>query len=208
MGSFDYVGYWQKRYMQGGTSGQGSYGESAQWKAKIVNSVVQRHEIVSVLEFGCGDGNQLSLYDFKTYTGLDVSAEAVKKCQKIYSDVAGFEFHQLSPGQQTIIPNHDLVICIEVLMHITDESDFVWTLDSLFSNGARFVLICTPMLLHPGVRLGPHEKHRNMTYYFLKYIDKYDIVDFWLHPSVSVADRIAGRTGEFSSDFTLFRLKR
>src|SRR5579864_6395854 len=69
--------YWDQRYAEGGTSGSGSYGEQAAFKAEILNGFVARHGIQSVIEFGCGDGNQLSLASYPSYVGLDVSRTAI-----------------------------------------------------------------------------------------------------------------------------------
>ena len=72
--------YWERRYARGGDSGAGSYGRLAIFKAEFVNSFVRDHGIRSVIEFGCGDGNQLSLAEYPSYFGLDVSRSAVEAC--------------------------------------------------------------------------------------------------------------------------------
>ena len=78
--------YWEKLYSSGGTSGPGSYGKLAESKAGIINSFIKNNEINSVIDFGCGDGNQLSLFDFPSYIGLDVSSTAIKLCKKRFKD--------------------------------------------------------------------------------------------------------------------------
>jgi len=86
---FDYIRYWDHRYDQGGTSGNGSYGELAIFKANIINSFIMEHKVNSIIEFGCGDGNNLSLYKIKKYLGLDVSEKSIlietvtKKTEKV-----------------------------------------------------------------------------------------------------------------------------
>lgn len=65
--------YWEERYKGEGTSGLGSYGKFAEFKAEIINSFVKDNKINSVIDFGCGDGNQLSLFEIPYYIGLDVS---------------------------------------------------------------------------------------------------------------------------------------
>ncbi|HEU4546756.1 MAG TPA: hypothetical protein VFR88_10740, partial [Microlunatus sp.] len=72
--------YWERRYAKGGTSGAGSYGQAAEWKAEVVNGWVRDHGVTSVLDLGCGDGNQLSLADYPRYLGLDRSPTAVRAC--------------------------------------------------------------------------------------------------------------------------------
>ena len=51
--------YWNERYSSGGNSGTGSYGELAFYKADFINKFIDANQILSVVEFGCGDGNQL-----------------------------------------------------------------------------------------------------------------------------------------------------
>ena len=51
--------YWEQRYSSGSNSGDGSRGKLAEFKAEIINSLVKDKKIESVIEFGCGDGNQL-----------------------------------------------------------------------------------------------------------------------------------------------------
>lgn len=69
--------YWELNYARGGTSGPGSYYASAEAKATFLNEFVRARDVRSVIEFGCGDGNQLSLADYPSYIGLDVSRSAL-----------------------------------------------------------------------------------------------------------------------------------
>jgi hypothetical protein len=59
--------YWERNYARGGTSGLGSYHALAEAKAAFLNDFVRIRQIGSVIEFGCGDGNQLSLANCPTY---------------------------------------------------------------------------------------------------------------------------------------------
>jgi len=74
--------YWDRRYRSGGTSGDGSYGGLAEFKAEIINVFVEENGIDTVVELGCGDGNQLGLMDVPQYTGYDISKKAVEMCEK------------------------------------------------------------------------------------------------------------------------------
>lgn len=85
LSEFDATQYWERRYSAGGTSGEGSYGRLADFKAKVINDFVVEHDIRSAVEFGCGDGNQLSLLRLPRYIGLDVSASAIRRCIARYA---------------------------------------------------------------------------------------------------------------------------
>ena len=52
--------YWETRYKSGGNSGVGSYTKFAEFKASFVNLLIKKYNIESIIEFGVGDGNQLS----------------------------------------------------------------------------------------------------------------------------------------------------
>src|SRR5690348_2974605 len=69
--------YWESRYVGGGSSGAGSYGQFADLKASVLNHFVEANGVTTVTEFGCGDGNQLSLMRYPSYTGFDVSETVV-----------------------------------------------------------------------------------------------------------------------------------
>ena len=76
--------YWIDRYASGGNSGKGSYDQLAEFKAQIINSFVKQKNIQTVIEFGCGDGNQLTYAEYPRYLGLDVSPVAIDICKKIF----------------------------------------------------------------------------------------------------------------------------
>src|SRR5262245_61579496 len=78
--------YWEERYARGETSGAGSYGHFAEFKAEILNAFIARQTIRSVIEWGCGDGAQLALARYPRYIGLDVSRTAVANCIARFAD--------------------------------------------------------------------------------------------------------------------------
>jgi len=74
--------YWDREYRLGRTSGRGSYGLLAQFKAEVLNDFVERNGVRSIIEYGCGDGNQLSLAHYPQYIGIDVSPTAIDNCRR------------------------------------------------------------------------------------------------------------------------------
>src|ERR1017187_9705267 len=63
--------YWEDRYSGHGNSGTGSYGLLADYKAGVINKFIKENNILKVIDFGCGDGNQLNQFKFLSYIGLD-----------------------------------------------------------------------------------------------------------------------------------------
>ena len=63
--------YWENRYLNGGNSGIGSYGKIAEYKANVINKFIKDNDVFTVIEFGCGDGNQLALFECQNYIGYE-----------------------------------------------------------------------------------------------------------------------------------------
>ncbi|NBD25800.1 class I SAM-dependent methyltransferase [Paenibacillus glycinis] len=142
---FDYMAYWENNYKGGGTSGSGSIGELAAFKADVVNKLVAQYGIRRVMEFGCGDGHQLSLMQYPQYLGLDISPSAIRLCAEKYAVDGSKSFMLYRPGMfvNRGFVEADLTVCLDVLYHITDEDDYRATLRDLFSPRPRVVVLYT-----------------------------------------------------------------
>ncbi|GMQ59651.1 hypothetical protein AN1V17_40500 [Vallitalea sediminicola] len=168
---FNYIDYWDKRYLNKGTSGLGSYGDLADFKGEMVNHFIKNNDIGSVIEFGCGDGNQLKKIEYKKYVGLDVSKVSVDKCKEIFVKDGDKEFYLYEPGmidKLDIKVKPDMVVCLDVLYHITDEQHFIKTLDDAFKIDCPYIIFYT-MLKKPEIQLANHLKYRNIFDYLTKY---------------------------------------
>lgn len=142
---FDYKGYWDQNYAQGGTSGSGSYGVLAEFKAEVIQDLVDRHQLERVIEFGCGDGHQLSLLNYPQYLGLDVAYSSIDLCMKRFADDPSKSFLPYDPRHfwNKGFLRCDLVVCLDVLYHITDDFDFKKTLDDMFSCDPAYLVLYT-----------------------------------------------------------------
>lgn len=111
--------YWETRYASGGTSGEGSYGELAAFKAEILNEFVAANNIASVIEFGCGDGNQLALARYPRYSGFDVSPQAVSLCRKRFAADPSKLFGLMDDyrGEKA-----DLGLSLDVVYHLVEDA--------------------------------------------------------------------------------------
>jgi 2-polyprenyl-3-methyl-5-hydroxy-6-metoxy-1,4-benzoquinol methylase len=142
---FDYKEYWNERYRSGGDSGSGSYGDLAQFKADYIHAFLAKHPVESVLEFGCGDGNQLGMMRYPRYLGLDVSEVAVKRCAEMFRQDETKRFLTYTPGTLRDVLPADLVLCLDVLYHITDDAEFRMTLQDIFSSSSKYVILYTSL---------------------------------------------------------------
>jgi len=149
--------YWENRYLSDGTSGAGSYGRLADFKAEIINNFVKNHEIKNVIEFGSGDGNQLKLLNFKQYTGFDVSEIVLNKCKKEFSDKSNYTFKNAKDYNGETA---DLVLSLDVIYHLIEDCVFYEYMENLFSAAEKFVIIYAS---NKNENHCPHVKHRKFT---------------------------------------------
>jgi cyclopropane fatty-acyl-phospholipid synthase-like methyltransferase len=131
--------YWEKRYRKNGNSGSGSYGRSAEYKADFLNQFVEEERIQSVIEFGCGDGNQAMQFHFPSYVGLDVSATAIERCKEVCKDDPSKQFF-VSDKKETKL-KAELVLSLDVVYHLIEKEVYETYMNQLFDAATRFVII-------------------------------------------------------------------
>ena len=142
----------------GGSSGSGSYGVEAEAKAAYLNEFVSDHGVHSVIELGCGDGNQLRLTKYPSYLGFDVSQTAVARCKELFAGDGAKDFLLLDEYEgQTA----DLVMSLDVVYHLIEDQVFQDHMRLLFSAARRFVVIYSSNEDQPGV--ATHVVHREFT---------------------------------------------
>ena len=151
--------YWDSRYLQGGNSGAGSYGELAAFKAVILNDFVQQHRIDSVIEFGCGDGNQLALSTYPAYVGVDISPAAIQLCQDRFRNDSSKKFLLYDSGKD--LTQADLALSLDVIYHLVEDDIFERYMGSLFAAARRFVIIYSDN--QEAVREALHVRHRKFS---------------------------------------------
>jgi len=144
MANFDYIKYWDVHYQTGGKSGAGSYGFLGEWKAEIINHFLQTHPVETVVDVGCGDGHMVSMIDYPRYLGFDVSLKSIEICRNLFQGDPKKEFHLYETGKTTL-PPCDLVTCLDVLYHITDEKDYFAILDNIFSSSHKYIILYTTL---------------------------------------------------------------
>ena len=134
--AFHSAAYWEERYRAGGTSGSGSYGRLAAFKAGIINEFVAVNSVTSAIELGCGDGNLLSLLSVPDYTGVDVSPTALARC------AARFPRRRfVAPAALGEDARADLALSVDVIFHLVEDAVFADHMRTLFRCARRFVLI-------------------------------------------------------------------
>jgi hypothetical protein len=156
--------YWDRRYRRGGDSGAGSYGEQAAYKAEFLNRLVADRGIERVIEFGSGDGNQLTLADYKRYLGLDVSETAVRQCVARFAGDATKSFALYRSGlfaDPAGFLRADMTMSLDVIYHLIEDEVFDRYMHDLFGAARRAVVIYATDGEDPDPL--PHVRHRRFS---------------------------------------------
>ena len=130
--------YWEQRYASGANSGVGSYSKFADFKAETINSFVAARRVTSVIELGCGDGNQLTLAAYPEYLGLDVSDTVVSRCREKFAADATKTFMTMSEYRGT---KADLSLSLDVIYHLVEDEVFESYVKTLFRAADRYVIV-------------------------------------------------------------------
>jgi cyclopropane fatty-acyl-phospholipid synthase-like methyltransferase len=162
--SFVSKSYWENRYKQGGNSGAGSYNKFAEFKAGVLNGAIAEYGINRVIEFGCGDGNQLAMLNIPNYIGLDVSETILKHCIDKFNNDKSKSFFIYS--DKAFIDNQhifqsDAAFSIDVIFHLVENEVYEKYLYDLFASALKLVVIYGADLDHPQVT--SHEVYRKFT---------------------------------------------
>jgi predicted TPR repeat methyltransferase len=195
--------FWESRYSNGGNSGSGSYGRLAEFKNKIINSYIDEFSINKIVEFGCGDGNQLRDMNTNSYVGFDVSTTAVDVCSELYKNDSSKDFYEYTDN---LIALHgtdaDISMSIDVIFHLVEDDVFDKYMRNLFAASDKLVLIYSSD--YDSDYTGNHMRYRKFTKWvelnapdwsLIKKVDN-------LYPYNKDVDN-AGETS--ISDFYLFR---
>lgn len=165
--------YWIERYAMGGNSGSGSYNRQAEFKAELLNKFISEHKINKVLEYGCGDGNQLKMAKYEQYLGFDISKEAIDTCKKIFHDDKTKDFKLM---MKYACERADLALSLDVIYHLVEDNVFASYMERLFSSADRFVIIYSSDTDEHEKSQAPHVRHRNFTRWVEDNIDGWELI--------------------------------
>jgi SAM-dependent methyltransferase len=172
------------------SSGVGSYGIFADYKAQFINSFIDNNQILTMCELGCGDGNQLALFRPIEYYGYDISPVVIRENIKKYS---GNNYFFSTDINDFLARKYDLTLSLDVIYHLIEDDVFEEYMINLFKLSYKFVIIYSP---NEDKNFGNHVKYRN----FMKNIsDDFELVSQFDNPL---------KGSETQSDFFLFKKKQ
>ena len=183
--SFDSAKYWNRRYGNGGNSGDGSRGEILNWKADQINSLISELGCRYVIDFGCGDGVLASLLKVESYLGLDVSENIILKNAATKKDNQTFEVYGNRAASSKRYFGSDLSLSVDVILHLIEEHIYNDYMLSLFFSTQKYVLIFNTNTKIQIQGMNKHNKFRNhqewveqfATNFRLKKFTPYDLGD-------------------------------
>jgi SAM-dependent methyltransferase len=166
--------YWERRYSAGGNSGLGSYAALAQFKADMLNDFVATHHVQAVIDFGCGDGNQLTLANYPSYIGFDVSPTAIARCRQLFkSDVSkSFRLMKEFDGDSA-----ELVLSLDVIYHLVEDDAFENYVRTIFAASKKHVIIYATDFDDSRGYDGMHIKHRKFTKWIRDNLPDWNLVE-------------------------------
>lgn len=161
--------YWNDRYVNGGNSGAGSYGLEAFTKAQVINKWIKQYGIKTINEIGCGDGNNLLLYDIPiSYTGYDISQKAVEICNEKTRRIPNSLKYYFTNEFNDMDFDADLCLVLDVWYHLVDDLDFHKFCRDLFEGRGKwkYIIIYSTdtdsQFLDDGTPLAAHLKFRKV----------------------------------------------
>jgi len=199
-GKFNSKNYWEERYSSGGNSGDGSYGRLSDFKAAFINEFLCENSIKTAIELGCGDGHQLSMINYASYTGMDVSETIIDHCkQKFASDQSkAFMIYKPSSFHPATVTPSDLALSLDVIYHIVEEEVYLKYLEDLFGLSSRHVIIYSTNFDDKETE---HVLHRKFTSHVEEFFPEWRLMNHESNPYPGNGEQ------ESMADFFVFKLK-
>jgi hypothetical protein len=131
--------FWQSKES---VSGPGSEYKVTCRMRNELSALIKRFGIISIVDAPCGDFNWMRHVDMATckYTGFDIVQELIERNNSLFgNDVREFKHLNLIDG---IIDKSDLIICRDMLAHLTDEQIYK-VLRNFKASGSKYILMTT-----------------------------------------------------------------
>lgn len=183
--TFDSAEYWRKRYESGGNSGAGSYGALADFKAAALNEFVAQEKIKSAIEYGSGDGNQLSLLHISEYIGLDVSARVIEVLRARYIGDLSKSFKEYNPDNfvadySTVA---EIALSMDVILHLTEDERYEKYMNNLILSSSKYLGIFNTATDVQLEKMAEHNRYRDHRNWLERYAPQFKELHVALTPA-------------------------
>lgn len=186
--------YWLARYDAGRSSGAGSGGVLARYKAAVIGRQLAQWQVRDVIEFGCGDGRQLALIHYPAYLGLDPSPAALARCRERVGHRPGCRLALLDDytGEEA-----DLTLSLDVVYHLVEDAAFEEHMRLLFDAARRHVIIYSSNHDAPAGPEAPHVRHRMFTRWVERERPQWQLLEHLPNPYPFRGDVHSGSFSDF-----------
>jgi cyclopropane fatty-acyl-phospholipid synthase-like methyltransferase len=132
--------------------------------------------VESVIEFGCGDGEQVALAEYPGYVGLEVSEAAVNACARRFAtdETKSFLLYDPPSFHNSGALTADLVVSLEVLFHLVEDEIFEKTMHDMFEASSKYVIVFSSNHTESTPEL--HVRHRRFTEYVAENFPNFDLI--------------------------------
>lgn len=132
----------------------------ARHRRRLIGKLLTGLRFETVLDAGCGLGEMLLLLKSKfpqaRLCGSEISEVALEKNRRMFPDV---EFFNLDLERGHLPRKFDLVICSEVLEHLTLQGEALKNLSAMVNSGGHLVLTCPHGRIFATERHFGHQHH-------------------------------------------------
>jgi len=122
-------------------SGPGSEMRFTQKARNGISALIKRFGITSIADAPCGDLNWIRHVDIGScrYIGIDIVQELIERNIRLFGETREFRHLNLVDN---VIEKVDLIICRDMLAHLTHEQIFK-TLRNFKKSGSKYILMTT-----------------------------------------------------------------
>ncbi len=152
---------------------------------------------ITVIEFGCGDGNQLSLATYPEYIGFDVSQTVIGECTKRFSSDNSKMFKLMKDYDGETA---DLSLSLDVIYHLIEDEIFESYMRTLFKASNQYVIVYASDSEDNEGLEGTHVRHRKFTKWIHDNLPQWKLIEHIPNRYPYAGDY---RTGSFA-DFYIY----
>ncbi len=139
-----YQSFWDERWKDGVTSGDGTdtHGPRAKEYLRLVKEAIEATGCKTLLDVACGSCNQWleCPIDEEFFQGADISGGALVHAKRKFPKAWFYCVDLTNFAEWPLMPNADLITCSDMLNHLKPE-DFKTVMDQIFLKAKKAIII-------------------------------------------------------------------